>query len=114
MGRRDFIQYRNELNTVNAEIKKRKPEVEALEKLQKQNNDSWKEMSELDQIRLGEIDKIKFLEELTRMLPERSGSGILNIMEKRLRSADMLILPLISFLFSTNPLSSRRWNSWPP
>jgi Tfp pilus assembly protein PilN len=65
-----FIQYRNGLNTVNAEIRKRKPEVEALEKLQKQNNDCCKEMSELDQIRLGEIDKIKFLEELTRMLPD--------------------------------------------
>jgi len=65
-----FIQYRNELATVNAEVKKRRPEVEALEKLQKQKDLCCKETSELDQIRLGEISKIKMLEELTKILPE--------------------------------------------
>ena len=65
-----FIQYSNELNTVNAEIKKRRPEVEALEKLQKQKDDCCKETSELDRIRSGEISKITLLEELTRILPE--------------------------------------------
>jgi len=65
-----FIQYRNDLNTVNAEIKKRKPEVEALEKLQKQKDLCCKETSDLDQIKSGEISKIKMLEELTRILPE--------------------------------------------
>jgi general secretion pathway protein L len=69
-GGGSFIQYRNELNTVNAEIRKRKPEVEALEKLQKQKSDVNKEISELDQIRSGEIEKIKFLEELTKSLPD--------------------------------------------
>ena len=34
-----FIRYRNELNGINAEIKKRKPEVEAVEKLQKQKDE---------------------------------------------------------------------------
>ena len=65
-----LIQYGNELDAVNAEIKKRRPEVEALEKLQKQKDNCCTEMSELDQIRLGEINKIEMLEELTRILPE--------------------------------------------
>ena len=65
-----FIRYRNELNTVNAEIRKRRPEVEALEKLQKQKDDCCKEMAELDQIRSGEISKGEILEELTRLLPD--------------------------------------------
>jgi general secretion pathway protein L len=64
-----FIQYRNELATVNAEIKKRRPEVEALEKLQKQKDECCKETSELDRIKSGEISKIRMLEELTRILP---------------------------------------------
>ncbi len=64
-----FIQYRNELNTVNAEIKKRRPEVEALEKLQKQKDECCKETSELDRIKSGEISKITMLEELTRIFP---------------------------------------------
>jgi general secretion pathway protein L len=65
-----LIQYGNELDTVNAEIKKRRPEVEALEKLQKQKDNCCTEMSELDKIRLGEINKIAMLEELTKLLPE--------------------------------------------
>jgi general secretion pathway protein L len=65
-----FMQYRNELDTVNAEIKKRKPEVEALEKLQKQKDLCCNETAELDQIKSGEISKVKILEELTRIFPE--------------------------------------------
>jgi general secretion pathway protein L len=65
-----LIQYGNELDTVNAEIKKRRPEVEALEKLQKQKDNCCTEMSELDKIRLGEINKTAMLEELTKLLPE--------------------------------------------
>jgi hypothetical protein len=38
-----FVRYRNELNTINAEVKKRKPEVEAVEKLQKQKEEIGKE-----------------------------------------------------------------------
>jgi general secretion pathway protein L len=44
--------------------------VEALEKLQKQNDECCKEMSELDQIRLREISKIDVLEELTKIFPD--------------------------------------------
>jgi general secretion pathway protein L len=65
-----FIRYRSELNTVNAEIRKRRPEVEALEKLQKQRDNCCKEMSELDQIRSAEISKVEILQELTRLLPD--------------------------------------------
>jgi general secretion pathway protein L len=65
-----LIQYGNELDAVNAEIKKRRPEVEALEKLQKQKDNCCTEMSELDKIRLGEINKTAMLEELTKLLPQ--------------------------------------------
>jgi general secretion pathway protein L len=65
-----FIRYANELDTVNAEIKKRRPEVEALEKLQKQRDNCCKEMSELDQIRSAEISKVEVLQELTKLIPD--------------------------------------------
>jgi general secretion pathway protein L len=65
-----FLRFRNELDTVNAEIRKRKPEVEALDKLQKQNDECCKEISELDLIRFKEISKIEVLEELTKNLPD--------------------------------------------
>ena len=69
-GAGTIVHYRKEWNAVDAEIKKRRPEVEALEKLQKQKDDFRKEMAELDQIRSGEISKVEVLEELTRVLPE--------------------------------------------
>jgi Tfp pilus assembly protein PilN len=65
-----LVHYKKEWNAVNAEIRKRRPEVEALEKLQKQKDNFRKEMAELDQIRFGEISKVELLEELTRVLPE--------------------------------------------
>jgi Tfp pilus assembly protein PilN len=64
-----FIRYRNELNDINAEIKKRKPGVEAIEKLQKQKNDLGKEIAEFEKIRSGEVSKIEILRELTQLLP---------------------------------------------
>ena len=64
-----FIRYRNELNDINAEIKKRKPAVEAVEKLQKQKDDLRKEIAELEKIRSGEVSKIEILRELTQTLP---------------------------------------------
>jgi Tfp pilus assembly protein PilN len=68
-GAGTFMHYRKEREAVNAEIKKRRPAVEALEKLQKQRDDYRKEMVELEQIRSGEISKGEVLEELTRLLP---------------------------------------------
>jgi Tfp pilus assembly protein PilN len=68
-GAGTFMHYRKEREVVNAEIKKRRPAVEALEKLQKQRDDYRKEIAELNQIRSGEISKVEVLEELTRLLP---------------------------------------------
>jgi Tfp pilus assembly protein PilN len=65
-----FMHYRKELDAVNDEIKKRRPAVEALEKLQKQRDEYRKEMAELVQVRSGEISKVSVLEELTRLLPD--------------------------------------------
>jgi Tfp pilus assembly protein PilN len=64
-----IIRYRNELYAVNAEIKKRRPAVEAVEKLQKQKDDLRREISELHKIRSGEVSKIEILRELTQILP---------------------------------------------
>jgi Tfp pilus assembly protein PilN len=64
-----FIRYRNELSAINAEIRKRKPAVEAVEKLQKQKNDLRKEIAGLQKIRSGEVSKIEILRELSQLLP---------------------------------------------
>jgi Tfp pilus assembly protein PilN len=64
-----FVRYRNELDSVNAEIKKRRPEVEAVEKLQKRKEELVKEISELRKIETGEVGMIQILQELTRLLP---------------------------------------------
>jgi len=68
-GVRLSTQGRNELDVVNLEIRKRKPEVEAIEKLQKQKDDLGKEISEISKIRNGEISKVEILRELTQLLP---------------------------------------------
>jgi general secretion pathway protein L len=65
-----FIRYRSELETVNAEVKRRKPEVEAVQKLQKQRDTLGKEMVELEKVRSGEVSKVDLLKELTQLLPE--------------------------------------------
>jgi Tfp pilus assembly protein PilN len=64
-----LFQYRNELNVINAEIKKRRPEVEFVEKLQKQKEGLWREIFELEKIRAEETSKIEILKELTQLLP---------------------------------------------
>jgi general secretion pathway protein L len=65
-----LIRYRSELQTVNAEVKKRKPEVEAVQKLQKQRDTLGREMVELEKVRAGEVSKVDLLRELTQVLPE--------------------------------------------
>jgi general secretion pathway protein L len=64
-----FTRYRDALNTINAEIKKKKPEVEAVERLQKQKEELGKEISELEKIKSAEISKTEILRELTQLLP---------------------------------------------
>ncbi len=65
-----IVRYKTELNSVNEEIRKTKPGVEAIAKLQKQKDDCCKEMAALDKIRAGEISKAEVLEELTKILPD--------------------------------------------
>jgi Tfp pilus assembly protein PilN len=64
-----FFQYRNALHKVTAEIKQRRPEVEKVEKLQKEKEIMAREIFELDKIKSGEIPKIEMLKELTQLLP---------------------------------------------
>jgi general secretion pathway protein L len=64
-----FIQYRRELNAVNAEIKKKKPEVVVVEKLQRQKEELGKEISELVKMKSGGVSKVEMLKELTQILP---------------------------------------------
>jgi Tfp pilus assembly protein PilN len=64
-----YQRYSKELTTLNAEIKKRKPEVEAVEKLQKQKGEFGKEIYELQKIKSEEMSKIEILRELTQLLP---------------------------------------------
>jgi Tfp pilus assembly protein PilN len=64
-----FFQHRDALNRVTAEIKQRRPEVEKVEKLQKEKEIMAKEVFELDKIKSGEIPKIEMLKELTQLLP---------------------------------------------
>jgi len=68
-GMRVFFKYQDKLASVTEEIRKRKPEVEAVEKLQKQQEVYGKEISELEKIQSEEISKVEMLKELTRLLP---------------------------------------------
>jgi Tfp pilus assembly protein PilN len=65
-----YFQYKDELNAVTAEIRKRKPEVEMVEKLQKQKEEMVKEIFELQKIKSEETSKIEILKELTQLLPQ--------------------------------------------
>ena len=65
-----FIMYRNELKAINGEIKKKKPEVEVVEKLQKQKEGLRKEISEVEKFKSAEISKIAVLRELAQLLPD--------------------------------------------
>ncbi len=61
--------YRNELEALRAEVKKKKPEVEAVEKIQKKRGEGVKEVSEFSKITSGQVSKILILQELARILP---------------------------------------------
>jgi len=64
-----FIRYRKEIKVINTEMKKRKPVVEAIEKVQRQKEELRKEISELEKIKSGEVGKIEMLREITQLLP---------------------------------------------
>jgi len=64
-----FLRYQNELDVVRAEVNKRRPEVEAVKKLQKQKEELKGEITELEKITSGEVSKIDILREMTQILP---------------------------------------------
>jgi general secretion pathway protein L len=64
-----FIRYRKEIKVINTEMKKKKPAVEVVEKLQRQKEELRKELSEFEKIKSGEVSKIEMLRELTQLLP---------------------------------------------
>ena len=61
--------YQDELNILRAEVKKRKPEVQAVESLRQQREELFRESSDLEKIRAGEVSKMEILKELTQILP---------------------------------------------
>ena len=61
--------YQKELESLRAEVKKRKPEVEAVEKLQKQRTELTAEMAEFEKIARGAVSEVRILQELSNILP---------------------------------------------
>jgi general secretion pathway protein L len=64
-----YSRYRNELEVLRAEVKKKKPEVDAVEKLQKQRTKGAAEIAEFDKITRGAVSEVQILRELTQILP---------------------------------------------
>jgi general secretion pathway protein L len=64
-----YSRYQKELETLRTEVQKKKPEVEAVEKLQKKRGDLLKEISELEKIKFAKFSMIDILQEVTRTLP---------------------------------------------
>ncbi len=68
-GGRVYSRYQKELESLRAEVKKRKPEVEAVEKLQKQRTELTAEMAEFEKITREAVSEVEILGELTQLLP---------------------------------------------
>jgi len=64
-----YQQYKTAWNAANGELKKRKPEIEAVEKLQKQKEALAGEVAEFGKMEAGEISKVEILRELAQVLP---------------------------------------------
>jgi Tfp pilus assembly protein PilN len=64
-----YTQYQNVLEALRAEVKRRKPEMDAIEKVQKQREELAKEIAEFEKITSGEIPKMEILKELSQILP---------------------------------------------
>jgi len=64
-----YSRYRNELEVLRAEVKKKKPEVDAVEKLHKQRTGGAAEIAEFDRITRGAVSEVQILRELTQILP---------------------------------------------
>ncbi len=64
-----YRRYQDELTILREEVKKRKPEVEAVENLRKQREELFRDFSDLEKIRASEVSKVEILRELTQVLP---------------------------------------------
>jgi general secretion pathway protein L len=64
-----YQRYSNELEALTTEMKKKRPEVEVLEKVQKQKEEMGKEILGLQKIQSEETSKIEILKEVTQILP---------------------------------------------
>ncbi len=64
-----YNRYQNELETLRAEVKKKRPEMEAVEKLQKQRSALTAEITEFDKITRGAVREVEILKELAQVLP---------------------------------------------
>jgi Tfp pilus assembly protein PilN len=64
-----YGRYRSELETLRSEIKKKRPEVQAVERIQKQRTVLMSEMAEFAKITRGSVSEVQILKELTQLLP---------------------------------------------
>lgn len=64
-----YSRYRNEMEVLQEEVKKKKPEVEAIEKIQKQRAEVAAEVAEFNRITRLAVTKVQILRELTQILP---------------------------------------------
>ena len=79
-----YVRYKKELGHLRGEVKKKKPEVEAIEKLQKQRGEMAAQIAEFDRINRGAVSEVQILRELAQVLPSTvwiwqykfSGGGI--------------------------------------
>lgn len=63
------VRYQREIKIIDNQVKKKKPAVDAVEKMQKQKEELKKEISELEKIQSAEGSKIEILKEITQILP---------------------------------------------
>ena len=65
-----FMRYQKELDDLRTAIRSRKPQAEAVQKLQKQRTQLAQEIREFTRITSGEVPKVEILRELTQLLPD--------------------------------------------
>jgi Tfp pilus assembly protein PilN len=64
-----YSRYQSDLENLRSEVKKQKPEVEAVEKIQKQRTDLASEMAQFERISRRAVSAVQILKELTLVLP---------------------------------------------
>ncbi len=67
-----YYQYRKAWISINDEIKKMRPEIDAVEKLQKQRDELIKEVTGFRKIEEGELSKNELLREVAQILPPKA------------------------------------------